>query len=294
MNITLPSLDQQARRVVHGRGHCVEGAESFNIEWLPPIMLIVAYSPLTEDQLGALVELLSAEPLVEGIFLQERDQPKAPVRHIWGDEQCPSEIQEHGLRYHVDIGTHQNFGLFLDMANGRDWVRERAQGKHLLNLFSYTCGFAVAAMAGGAASVVNLDMSKSALSTGRANLRLNGLDDKRARFLGHDLFKSWGKLRKLGPYDVVIADPPSMQKGSFLVEKDYPRIIRQLPTLLKKEGVAVLCLNAPWLGRQFILDAVAEEAPQLVHVETLERPEVIQEKSPDDGLKVMIFIHKEG
>lgn len=292
MNIELPQLDDQAQRVVHGRGHCVEGAESFNIEWLSPVMLIVAYAPLAPETLTALIDQLSAEPRVDGIFLQQRDQPMAPVSHLWGSERCPSEVQEQGLRFKVDIGTHQNFGIFMDMAKGREWVRAHAHGKQVLNLFSYTCGFAVSAMAGGAESVVNIDMSKAALSIGRDNLRLNGLDDKKARFLGHDLFKSWGKLRKLGPYDLVIADPPSMQKGSFLVEKDYPRIIRQLPSLLKSQGIVMLCLNAPWLGRDFVMDAVAVEAPALEFVEVLDRPSTIMEKSSDDGLKVMIFMNK--
>ncbi|MGY5450040.1 class I SAM-dependent methyltransferase [Agarivorans sp. MS3-6] len=289
MKLELPLLNEQALRVVHGRGHCIKGAESFNIEWLPPIMLIVAYAPLTKEITTQLVDQLKEQPLVEGIFLQQRDQAMAPVNHLWGIEQTPSEVTEFGLRYKIEVGTHQNFGLFLDMAKGREWVKQHSQDKQVLNLFSYTCGFAVAAIAGGAKSVVNIDMSKAALSVGRDSLRLNQLDDKKARFFGHDLFKSWGKLRKHGPYDLVIADPPSMQKGSFLVEKDYPRIIRQLPSLLTEDGIAMLCLNAPWLSRAFILDVIAEETPQLQLVETLERPALVLEKSRDDGLKVLIF-----
>lgn len=289
MKLELPVLNQQALRAVHGRGHCIAGAESFNIEWLPPVMLIVAYAPLSDELINQLVQQLSAEPLVEGVFLQQRDQAMAPVNHLWGCEQTPAEVSELGLRYKVEVGTHQNFGIFLDMAKGREWVKQHAEAKQVLNLFSYTCGFAVAAIAGGAKSVVNIDMSKAALSVGRDNLRLNKLDDKKARFFGHDLFKSWGKLRKHGPYELVIADPPSMQKGSFLVEKDYPRIIRQLPSLLSENGIAMLCLNAPWLSRDFLLDAVASEAPQLKWLETLERPVTVQEKSLDDGLKVLIF-----
>jgi len=292
MSFEFPALDNQAQRVLHGRGGCIAGAEAFNIEWLPPIMLIVAYAPLAEELLADLLQGLTQQPLVKGVFLQQRDQAMAPVTHLWGQQQTPSEVTELGLRYKVDIGKHQNFGLFLDMAKGREWVKTHAQNKNVLNLFSYTCGFAVAAIAGGAQAVVNIDMSKAALSVGRDNLRLNNLDDKKARFFGHDLFKSWGKLRKYGPYDLLIADPPSMQKGSFLVEKDYPRIIRQLPSLLKPEGIAMLCLNAPWLNRQFLIDAVASEAPQLSLLSSLSPPPSIQERSPDDGLKILIFQNK--
>ncbi|WP_026970363.1 class I SAM-dependent methyltransferase [Aliagarivorans marinus] len=285
----LPELGAEALRVIHGRGNCVPGAEAFNLEWLPPLALIVAYEPLAEPVLAALLTRLQGDAAVKSIYLQQRDQPGAPVQWLWGEAQTPSQITEHGLHYQVDIGTNQNFGLFLDMAAGRQWVQQRASGKTILNLFSYTCGFAVAALAGGAELVVNLDMSQAALNVGRNNLRLNQLDVKRAKFFAHDLFKSWGKLRKFGPYDLVIADPPSMQKGSFLVEKDYQRIVRQLPSLLSDNGQALLCLNAPWLDQQFLLDCVANEAPELRFVEALARPDLVLEKDADAGLKVLLF-----
>src|SRR3546814_21000772 len=105
----------------------------------------------------------------------------------------------------------------------RRWVQEQAQGKRVLNLFAYTCGFSVAAIAGGAEHVVNLDMASAALTRGRENHRLNGHDLSRVSFLGHELFKSWGKVRKLGPYDLIIIDPPSFQQGSFALTRELGR-----------------------------------------------------------------------
>lgn len=67
--------------------------------------------------------------------------------------------------------------------------------RKVLNLFAYTCAFSVAALKGGADEVVNMDMSKGALAIGKQNHLLNGLTAG-ARFLGHDIFKSWGKLKK--------------------------------------------------------------------------------------------------
>ena len=83
--------------------------------------------------------------------------------------------------------------------------------------------FSVAAMAGGATQVVNLDMARAALSRGRDNHRLNQHDLSQVVFLGHDLFKSWGKVAKYGPYDLIIIDPPSFQRGSFDPEQGLPQ-----------------------------------------------------------------------
>lgn len=279
----------QACRWLHGRGQCVPGWENLNIEWLPPVALVVTYSPLLEAQQQALIEKFESLEQVQGALLQRRDLPGAPIEPLYGEPKPPSHVCENGLQYGLQLGDKQNFGIFLDMQAGRQWVREQAQGRRVLNLFSYTCGFAVAALAGGAEQVINLDMSKAALAVGRDNLRLNQLPVERAKFLGHDLFKSWGKLKRLGPFDLVIADPPSMQKGSINIEKDYPRILRQLPALLADDGIAMLCLNAPWLPISFLTDAVAQHCPTLTLMSILERPENILEKSADDGLKVLIF-----
>ena len=157
------------------------------------------------------------------------------------------DVIESGLTYRLDLGRNQNNGLFLDMRYGRDWVREHAAGKRVLNLFAYTCGFSVAAIAGGAEFVVNLDMAKAALSRGRDNHHLNNHDLKKVSFLGHELFKSWGKVRKMGPYDLIIIDPPSFQKGSFALTKDYQKILRRLPELLTADGVVLACVNDPTL-----------------------------------------------
>ncbi|MGB2035164.1 MAG: class I SAM-dependent methyltransferase, partial [Pseudomonadales bacterium] len=79
--------------------------------------------------------------------------------------------EEAGLRYRLDFQRGQNLGFFADMAPGRAWLRERAEGKRVLNLFSFTCAFSVAALAGGAHSVVNIDLSRPALALGQREMR---------------------------------------------------------------------------------------------------------------------------
>jgi 23S rRNA (cytosine1962-C5)-methyltransferase len=199
------------------------------------------------------------------------------------------DICEHGLHYRLDLGKKQNSGLFLDMRYGRQWVQAQAAGKRVLNLFAYTCGFSVAALAGGARQVVNLDMARAALSRGRDNHRLNQHDLSQVVFLGHDLFKSWGKVGKYGPYDLIIIDPPSFQRGSFVLSKDYPKVLRRLPELLSVNGVVLACSNDPEIGPDYLIQAMASEAPRLRFSERLENPPEFPDSQPDSALKALVF-----
>jgi 23S rRNA (cytosine1962-C5)-methyltransferase len=191
----------------------------------------------------------------------------------------------------VHVLKGQNHGLFLDMAEGRRWVRAHCAanpGLDVLNLFAYTCAFSVVALQAGARRVVNIDMAHGALGIGQHNHRLNGIADG-ASFLAHDLFSSWGKVNRLGPYGLVIADPPSYQKGSFVATKDYARLIRRLPDLLLPGGHALLCLNAPELPEAFLHEQLQAQAPQLQVLQRLANPPEFADVSTDRALKVLVL-----
>ena len=224
-----------------------------------------------------------------GLLLQHRYVQGSESEWLAGEPQAQWPIIEDGLHYLLDLGSKQNSGLFLDMRLGRQWVREQAAGKRVLNLFAYTCGFSVAAIAGGAERVVNLDMSRAALSRGRDNHRLNGHDTSRVSFLGHDLFKSWSKVKQGGPYDLVIIDPPSFQKGSFVLGKDYARVLRRLPELLTANGCVLACMNDPAFTVEFLLEGMAEAAPGLRFEQRLENPPEFPDADPQCGLKALVF-----
>jgi len=131
-------------------------------------------------------------------------------------------------------------------------------------------------------------MASGALAIGRNNHELNGVKAG-ARFLAHDIFNSWGKLTRGGPYDLVVCDPPSFQKGSFVATKDYARLARRLPALLAPGGLALLCLNAPELGVAFLRGAVEAEAPGLQFLERLENPESFTDAAPERSLKALVY-----
>jgi len=222
-------------------------------------------------------------------LIQHRYLPDSPGQWLLGEPVQQREVVEDGLTYLLDLGVRQNNGLFLDMRYGRRWVREHAAGKRVLNLFAYTCGFSVAAIANDAAQVVNLDMAKSALSRGRDNHRLNGHDASRVAYLGHELFKSWGKVRKYGPYDLIIIDPPTFQRGSFVLTQDYAKILRRLPELLSAGGTVLACVNDPAIGSDFLIQGMAEQAPGLQFIERLQNPPEFADADPEGGLKALVF-----
>ena len=131
-------------------------------------------------------------------------------------------------------------------------------------------------------------MSHGALAIGQQNHQLNGLASG-AGFWAHDIFTTWGKITRSGPYDLMIVDPPSYQKGSFVATKDYARLIRRLPDLLQPGGHALLCLNAPELGTAFLQDQVQELAPGLAFVQRVQNPPVFADVSEERALKVLVY-----
>ncbi|MBI2733394.1 MAG: class I SAM-dependent methyltransferase [Aquabacterium sp.] len=254
--IATMALPTDAQRIFHGRGGMYPGSEQWALDAFPPVWVLTSFGPVTEDALATIGAALTArwqqlapdQPL-NWVF-QSRHEGLADTRLMAGNVPQPHVVSEQGARFRVHVLKGQNHGLFLDMAEGRRWVREHVAsrpGLKVLNLFAYTCAFSVVALQAGAAQVLNLDMSDGALTIGKQNHALNGVTDG-ASFLPHDIFKTWGKITRVGPYDLVIVDPPSYQKGSFVATKDYARLMRRLPDLLKPGGHALLCLNAPELG----------------------------------------------
>nr|WP_298170902.1 class I SAM-dependent methyltransferase [uncultured Pseudomonas sp.] len=293
----LSPAPEETRRLFHGRGRCWPGLEQITVDWLQGVLLVGLFrqpEPAELDELKSMLLALCQSPVwprsqAHGLLLQHRYLPDSPGEWLLGEPVDQWLISEHGLRFKLDLGKNQNTGLFLDMRHGRQWVQANAEGKRVLNLFAYTCGFSLAAIAGGAVQVVNLDMAKAALSRGRDNHRLNGHDLSQVSFLGHELFKSWSKVKKYGPYDLIVIDPPSFQKGSFVLTRDYRKILRRLPELLTERGQVLACVNDPQIGSDFLIEGVTEHAPDLRFVRRLDNPPEFADIDPQSGLKALVF-----
>jgi 23S rRNA (cytosine1962-C5)-methyltransferase len=295
LQVTIERLQQQnklidCQRLFHGRGHAYQSLEHVNVDWFSPVVLITLYQEVDETWLHQQADIIQQLiPACQSIQVQYRSRKFAPREVLWGEEITQLQAQEHGLKYHISLGKAQNSGLFLDMGNGRQWVKAHSQEKNVLNLFAYTCAFSIAALAGGAKQVVNIDMSKGALSKGRENHKLNQQDASKVKYEGVDIFKSYSRLKKYGPYDLLICDPPSFQKGSVKIERDYKKIIKRLPELMANNSDVLLCLNSPDLSEEFLLAEVARECPQCQFQGRIDNPEVFVEAQTGKGLKVLYF-----
>lgn len=297
LKLQLELAPNEVRRLFHGRGRRFEGLEQLTCDWIQGQLIVSLFKQVSDDFIEELKQgltTLSESELWQQkqgkvIVVQYRYAEGAPSEVLLGELDNRPVVEESGLKYQLDIGRNQNFGLFLDMRLGRDWVKAHAKHKNVLNLFAYTCGFSVAAIEGGADQVVNVDMSRSSLSKGRENHKLNGHNVNQVKFLGYDIFRSWGKIRKMGRYDLIVIDPPSFQKGSFALTKDYKRILRKLPELLAEGGEVIACVNSPQVTSQFLIDSMQEEAPQLSFVERLDNPQEFEDIDPEASLKVLRF-----
>lgn len=295
--IAAMDLPDGAQRVFHGRGGLHPGCEHLALDFFPPVWVLTSFQAMAEDALATIHAALSDRwsQLAPGAalnwVLQCRVDGTAETRLMAGSVPTPHVVTEDGARYLVHVLKGQNHGLFLDMAHGRRWVREHVgahPGCKVLNLFAYTCAFSVVARQAGAAHVSNLDMSQGALAIGQQNHQLNGLASG-AGFWAHDIFTTWGKISRGGPYDLIIVDPPSYQKGSFVATKDYARLMRRLPDLLQPGGHTLLCLNAPELGMAFLQDQMQALAPDLGFVQRVANPPVFADVSEDRSLKVLVY-----
>lgn len=254
----------QTRRLFHGRGGCYPGLDWLTVDDFGRGLWVVLFREPTTAEHQQLVRLLGqCKPSRDFACMQHRYERPVRCERLWGEAPENLVAKEGDLNFALQLGGRQNTGYFMDARPGRDWLRQRCEGRSVLNLFSYTCAFSVAARAAGAERIVNVDMAKAALRTGRENHRLNGQSMQGVEFLGYDIFRSWKRIRALGPYQLLVIDPPSFQKGSFDARKDYARILRRVPELIAQEEEIdlLLCLNAPYLSRDYFQRLVKTELP---------------------------------
>ena len=279
-----------ARRVFHGRGQLYPGYGHVCLDWYRPTLLITAYAPI--DNIEALVASIIAVDSgsqIDSILLQKRFEKEIPTETLLGDVPSKLIVSENGLKFEIHLGAQQNTGLFLDMAPLRDWILHNSKSRKVLNLFAYTCSFSVAAMAGEATSVTNVDMSKTSMGWGMQNHKINDQDSRCVHQVPYNIFTSWGRIKQLGRYDLIIIDPPARQRHSFNAEKNYGAVIKRLHQLCNEDAEIVASLNSPFLDQQFLLDKFAQHAPAAVFQETMPAAPEFKDKYPERALKIARF-----
>ncbi|HEY3122475.1 MAG TPA: class I SAM-dependent rRNA methyltransferase [Thermoanaerobaculia bacterium] len=157
----------------------------------------------------------------------------------------PVPFTENGLRFFADIPGGQKTGFFLDQRDNRIRLRALAAGRTVLNLFSYTGAFSVAALAGGAARAVDVDSSEAALDLSRQHRRANGFPAGDRDFVRADVFEDLRSRVEAGEtWGIVVCDPPAFawKRGDVpRAARGYKDINRLAMELVEPGGWLLTC-----------------------------------------------------
>jgi 23S rRNA (cytosine1962-C5)-methyltransferase len=163
-----------------------------------------------------------------------------------------TEIMEHGCKYALDLLMNQDNSLYLDTRNLRKWLLEQSVGVEVLNTFAYTGSLGVAALAGGASQVTQVDRNQRFLDVARRSAVLNHLDLGKMRVTAVDFFVEVGQLKRKGRlFDLVILDPPFFSvtgKGTVDQVENSTRLINKIRPLVKDGGRIIAINNALFLS----------------------------------------------
>jgi len=282
--------NEEFLRLFHGRGGLHDNLRHITIDSIDTILSVALYfEEENEKELIEMLQKFTQTSKYKTLVVQRRYLQDSPSELLVGELHDNLYILENGIKIKLNLLSNRNSGYFPDMKNGRTFVRENAKDKRVLNLFSYTCAFSLAAKFGGAYEVVNVDMSKGALKTGMANHALNGIDPRGVSYLPYNILKSFSALKKRGPFDLIIIDPPTFQKGSFEATKDYEKIIKKLPQIASEDCTLLSCLNSPNLESDFIIDLMKQWAPSFSFVKRLDNVEEFVSSDEERSLKNLIF-----
>jgi len=176
--------------------------------------------------------------------------------HVYGQE-APDffTVLENGVLYQVFMNDGLMTGIFLDQHEVRgSLVDGLAMSKSLLNMFSYTAAFSVAAAMGGASQTTSVDLAKRSRELSQAHFQANGISTDDHRFIVMDVFEYFKYAKRKGlTYDVIVLDPPSFarnKKQTFSVAKDYHKLISQSLEILNPGGIIIASTNAANVSRQ--------------------------------------------
>lgn len=273
----IDSAHESAFRAFNG---FTEGEPSLAIDIYAATAVIHDYAD-TPD-LGAplvreAIETLRAQlPWLRCVLVKTRSGTTPEARRgeiAWGGPP-DTRVREHGVTYAVDLAMNRDASLYLDTRGVRRWALDHLRGKTVLNTFAYTGSLGVAALAGGAAHVAQLDLNRRFLELARHSCELNGLDLRTHEILGGDFFPRVAQLKRAGRlFDCVFLDPPffaASPRGTVDLENSTARLINKVRPLIAHDGWLVAVNNALYVsGAQYMAELEALCADGYLAIESL-------------------------
>ena len=236
-------LDSDAVCLVHAEG---DGLPGLVVDRYADAAVVEVHEPAWEPLLEPVIDFLSGELGCTCVLLRRAFRDDARVEALVGEVPAsPVAVREGQLRLSADLVGGQKTGLFLDQRDSRRRIGELARGCTVLNLFAYSGGFAVAALAGGAARAVNVEASAPARELAIATYRLNDLVWRDDDYLLGDAFRLSRDLVASGEsFDLVVVDPPAFVKRQGQLEgglRGYKDINLQALRLVARGGLMLTC-----------------------------------------------------
>jgi 23S rRNA (cytosine1962-C5)-methyltransferase len=237
-------VETEGFRLVDGEG---DGMPGLWVEVLGKHWMVLRKDAGLPRDWGRLVE----EGVCDSLWLKQlsKEAKEAPVC-VAGAGPDVFVMEEQGMKLEVQPGAGYSCGVFLDQRDNRRRVREMVAtqpGARVLNLFSYTCSFSVAAALGGAV-VTSVDLNAGYLAWGKRNFALNGLDAEGHHWVKGDSFDWLAAFAKKGRlFDGVVLDPPTFSRGTkkkvFRVEEDYAELAALAAAVIAPAGWLLACAN---------------------------------------------------
>ncbi len=176
--------------------------------------------------------------------------------------QLAAEIMETGIRYALNLTINQDSSFYLDTRYLRSWLLENMAGKTVLNTFAYTGSLGIAALAGGAGHVVQVDLNRRFLDVSKISCSLNNIPVEKMKFMVGDFYRAVGNLKKNQRlFDCVILDPPyfsTTDAGRVDLVNQSARLINKVKPLIAHQGWLVLVNNALFLSGQVYIEMLEE------------------------------------
>lgn len=287
------TLNVSSLRFLHGRGGKFPGFENVIIDWYSPFFYIRFFEN-NKDLEDKLIDFFFYEKK-RNLLIHDR-LSNSFTKYFHDEIELDNIlINDFGLKFKLKFGQNQNIGFFPDMKVLKNWILENSQNfldKKILNLFSYTCSLSVLSKYAGAREVHNVDSVSNVLNWGRENHKLNFSDISNIYFHKVDIMKSLNWISRKGPFDVVLCDPPSFQKGSFDFQKDYKKIVTKASSFLNSGGLFIACLNAPNVTTKYLQDLFESESEHFEFVSSMLATNEFEEINKELGLKICIFKKK--
>lgn len=294
-----------AFRLFNGEGDGIGGVA---IEYFDGYLLIQWYSEGIYHFKDLFIEALNSIVDYKGIYEKKRFDLQGTYMEdddflIGERAPVPLLVKENGINFAIYLNESAMVGIFLDQREVRKTIRDNyAKGKTVLNTFSYTGAFSVAASLGGAMKTTSVDVANRSKSKTIEQFSVNGIDFEAEDIIVEDVFNYFKYAgRKNLSFDLVILDPPSYarsKKNTFSAGKDYPDLLAKAIDVTEQGGVIVASTNCSTFGmdkfKGFIEKAFKQADSKYQVLEEFRLPadfKTIKEFKEGDYLKV-VFLQK--